>query len=458
MSRQEDVKAKLQRMMLERQEKANREKPNPVITNPVKPRKNKGTAEFDALDAVSVGKRTSDTWADSHLDSINIYPVKQVGETEIVSLGESMLKSITSGTANSATVDICLVLAVSIGKPAEQTFNHMLSEPDEAKGNKLNWTVPDATQLNRRTGLSAIQKRTLTLSKSNLEKETDAEKRKSLEETIKRLEDQEAGVGDVTAAPTRSTADAYAYCFMAALLLKLYSKSVESFSKGLDSWKTRFAAWYDASATKISEFKPTEAQISSLRVILARRPEVWSTWAWWVSYNENKKSLLVTQQGLLNYIACQQYAYTGMHAYSLLVDIHEKTGMTFGKLLQYLNCPITRTGVRAAADIIRNHEVTSKNPGRTTHFRYSRIWNPKYFSALQSSNCRTLLYVTAKVNKMVSTQGQGGDPMEIYALKDMDEMMTKRLDEVATSLAERIIEHMLIDEESGDVWDRANQQ
>ncbi|DBA37035.1 TPA_asm: N [Hedera alphacytorhabdovirus 1] len=415
-------------------------------------RKPKGTKEFDGLDSVSVGKRTSDVWSDNHLSQINIYPVKQVASTEIISLGEILIKALSTGTSTSSTVDICLTLAVSLGKPAEASFSSMLSEPPEDQGSKLPWVAPDSTKIAKTSGLSYVQRRTLNMAKTNLATETDEAKRDVLTETIKNLEDQEAGIIEPQSQPTRSTDDANAYCFMASLLLKLYSKSVESFMKGIESWKTRFAAWYDSSSSKITEFKPTESNITGFRTILARRPEIWSTWVWWVAHNENAKSLLITQQGLLNYVACQQYAYSGMHAYSLLVDIHEKTGMTFGKLLQYLNCPITRNGVRVAADIIRNHEITSKNANRTTYFRYARIWNPKYFSALQSSNCRTLLYVTAKVNKMVSTQGQGGDPMEIYALKDMDEAITKRLDVVATTLAERIIDHMLIDEESGDVW------
>ncbi|UZP80985.1 nucleocapsid protein [Alphacytorhabdovirus ribes] len=428
---------------------------NPLLNKPHIPvvKQPRGTSEFDHLDGISVGKRTSEVWADSHLDYINIYPVKKVAGAEVIALGEAMVKSIMSGTANSNTVDICLVLAVSIGTPAEPTFKNMLDEPDETKGKKLSWATPDSTQLQKTTGLTAMQKRTLDLSRLNLEKETDEEKKKTLAATIKNLEDQEAGIGQTNTVSSRSTADANAYCFIAALLLKLYSKSVESFIKSLESWKTRFAAWYDTSPVKITQFKPTEAQVTSFRLILARRPEIWSTWVWWISYNENQKSLLVTHQGLLNYVACQQFAYTGMHSYSLLVDIHEKTGMTFGALLKQLNCPITRTGVRAAAEIIKNNEVTSKNPTRTTYFRYSRIWNPKYFSALQSSNCVTLLYVTAKVNKMISTQGQGGDPMEIYALKALDETMTNRLDAVATLLAEKIIDHMLIDDQSGEMWE-----
>ncbi|DBA37028.1 TPA_asm: N [Geum alphacytorhabdovirus 1] len=449
---QETIQEKMRRLAeVKRQKMANHSStkaPPPENPSP----KPKGTKEFDNLDSVSVGKRTSDVWNDTHLSQINIYPVGQISSTEIISLGEAMIKSITTGTATSSTVDICLTLAVSLGKPAEASFSPMLSEPPEDQGSKLPWVVPDSTKVAKTTELSGMQKRALSMAKTKLTTETDEAKKKTLEETIKRLEDQEAGIIASQTQPTRSTDDANAYCFMAALLLKLYSKSVESFMKGLESWKTRFAAWYDSSSSKITEFKPTESHITGFRTILARRPEIWSTWVWWVSYNENAKSLLITQQGLLNYVACQQYAYSGMHAYSLLVDIHEKTGMTFGKLLQYLNCPITRNGVRVAADIIRNHEITSKNASRTTYFRYSRIWNPKYFSALQSSNCRTLLYVTAKVNKMVSTQGQGGDPMEIYALKDMDEAITKRLDVVATTLAERIIDHMLVDEESGDVW------
>nr|DBA37200.1 TPA_asm: N [Tolmeia alphacytorhabdovirus 1] len=447
------VQARLQQLMAAKAQKKQAEtsqskpqRPEPKPAKPVVP------SEFESLDQIAVGKRTSEVWSDSHLDKINIYPVKQASATEILSLGETMLKAITSGIANSSIVDICLVLAVSLGKPAEQTFSHMLKPPTEALGVKLNWVEPDVTQLGRKAGLTDTQQRAMEIARTRLASETDEEKKKQYEATIKKLEDQEKGIAEQSQKTANSTADANAYCFLAAILLKLYSKSVESFTKAQESWAARFSAWYDTSPAKVKGFKPTEANITALRTVMARRPEIWSTWTWWVAFNDNTKGLQVTHQGLLNYVACQQFAYTGMHAYSLIVDIHEKTGMTFGKLLQQMNCPVTRSGVKAVAEIIRNHEVTSKNPARSTYFRYSRIWNTKYFSALQSTNCRTLLYVAAKVNKIVSTQGQGGDPMEIYALKDMDETMTKRLDAVATDLAERIIDHMLIDDQSGDVW------
>nr|AJS10607.1 nucleocapsid protein [Lettuce necrotic yellows virus] len=407
---------------------------------------------YDSLAGVTIGKRASRKWSDADIKSIPIYDVHQVPAAQVIALGKDLLTQIQNNSVNTVTVDYCLVLAVSIPKPAMTSFEHLLTPPSSDQGTRLDFTQPQAGVSNR-SGLTAIEKRTLDATRKNLLTETDEEKRARYEAIIKKMEDQEAGLGTSRTTVVTSETEAAAYGFLAATLLKLYAKSTESYIAGLAQIRNRFAAWYDCPKAVLDAFQPTEAALVSLRAAFARRPEVLSTWTLWVAVNENRTpGLLVTQQGLLNYLACQQFAYPGMHAYTLLIEIHEHTGMKFSDLLVEMDCPATRAGVREALELIRDYEITKDHPKRTTYFRYARNWDPKYFGALQSTECKTLVYVAASVSKKVSAQGANGDPMEIFAIKNLDATIKARLDPVAENMAGKILDQMLMDEMSGASW------
>ncbi|DBA36932.1 TPA_asm: N [Artemisia alphacytorhabdovirus 1] len=400
----------------------------------------------------SVGKRVSREWTDGDVVNVPLYKVTRVDAGQIMALGRDLLTQISSGVINSTTVDICLVLAVSLPKPAVTSFEHMLQPPDFEFKQELEFNTPSGGSTTRK-GLSKRDETMLKTSKERITTMEEGDEKTKLADLIKKLEDQEAGGGEVATTYVPKEGETAAYCFLAASLLKLYAKSVEVFETGIKQMQDRFAAWYDCKTQIVTGFKPTTANLNTLRTCFSRRPEILSTWTMWVAYNENRKpSLLVTQQGLLNYLACQQFSYPGMHAYTLLIEIHEMTGMKFNELLKEMDCPATRTAVKEVFTIIKNFEVTKKHPSRTTYFRYARNWDPHYFGALQSTQCKTLVYVAASISKQISTQASKGDPMEIYAIKDMDATIKSRLDPVATTLVHKLLDVMLKDAMSGSAW------
>ncbi|DBA37022.1 TPA_asm: N [Garlic alphacytorhabdovirus 1] len=418
---------------------------------PVKqPIKRSENTTYDELNAIGVGKTASAVWKDSMLDSINCYDVKQINAANIIMLGKELIRHMNGGDINSITADICLVLAVSIPKPASTVFEHMLEALPPNIGKKLTFNQPTPGPKE----LSKLQRTRLEKFRELLGLETEEEKRKALQDQIDALEAQERGEGVSTNTNDTRDTDAASYCFLAAILLKLYSKSAESMINSLATIKGRFSAWYDGAPTALDAITFSDANLSTLRLVFARRPELMATWTLWAAYNENRTQnpLLQTHQGLLNYLACQLFSYMGMHAYSLIIDIHEKTGVKFGQLLKELDCPHTRASVRTVFEVIRDHEVTTAHPNRKTYFRYARSWDPKFFGSLQSSNCKTLVYVVASVNKKLAAQGSAGDPLEIYAIKDLDPLLVTRLEEVAVRLSNKILDQMLQDEMTGSSW------
>nr|DBA37119.1 TPA_asm: N [Pogostemom alphacytorhabdovirus 1_Pog] len=408
-----------------------------------------GSSKYRDLDDVSVGKLTSSRWSDNDLNTIHVYRVTRLSAAKCITLGGQLIASLENGNISSHTADICLALALSLAKPAVNNFEWLLDPITGEMGISTPFNQPDVSDVGG--GLSATETAMMQRAREKLPGATTEEEINRFTSIIRRLEAKEKGSAENLQAINEFAATSY--CFLAAFIMKLNGKSEDSFIESLQMMRLRYSAWYEGESTVLRSFNPSMDTVRALRVVFTRRPELLSTWILTIAYNENKVApLTITQQGLLNYLACQQYAYYGMHAYTLLLSIHEATGLKLGTLLKEMDCPVTRAGVRAAFDLIKDHEITSKFPNRKTYFRYARVWNSKYFSALQSSNCTTLVYVTAKVSKITSSQKAGGDPLEIYAIKNMDDVIKARLDKVATRLASMILDTMLIDEESGSAW------
>ncbi|ATS17308.1 nucleocapsid protein [Cabbage cytorhabdovirus 1] len=453
---EQQLQDEIQRIRMERARKGKNIEAGPSnVPPPVKPRtvlpKQTSNQRYLEIDSVSVGKLTSVPWSDTELSKIPIYRVNAINAAKCLTLGRTVFENLNAGTVTAALADMCLALAVSLPKPALATFEHLLTPIPATIGTGVAFNQPEVNDA--APSLTATQQMALNRARERLQTETDAERQADLQRTIDRLEQQVNGERVNAPANHVNESDATAYCFLAAFIMKLNGKAEDAFQEGIAKMKIRYPAWYEGGSQVLLNFNPTLETLKALRTIFNRRPEILSTWVMTVAVNENREGVMLpTHQGLLNYLVCQQYSYFGMHAYSLLLSIHEATGIKLGQLLREMDCPITRAGVMAAFDLIKNHEITSKNPARTTYFRYARVWNSNYFRALQSSNCTTLVYVAAKVAKITSAQKVGGDPMEIYALKNIDEVMLTRLNKVAAKMSELILTAMMEDEIAGVAW------
>ncbi|DBA36954.1 TPA_asm: N [Baccharis alphacytorhabdovirus 1] len=408
--------------------------------------------KYAEVSSANTGKLASLAWKDSELSKVHIYRVDVLSAAKCITLGQRLTNALKSGLITSTTGDICLTLALSLAQPGVSGFYPMLHPIPNTIGSTVAFSMPDGLQ--EASTMSKTAKAKLLLARKNLKKtDLSAEDRAKYEEIVANLEAQEHGTGSSTSVPVIRESDAVAYCYLAAFLMKLAGKDESMFLESLTSMAMRYAAWYDGATSLLTDFKPSVEALKTLRMVFNRRPEILSTWILTVAGNENREGELPqTHQGLLNFLAGQQYAYTGMHAYKLLLDIHEASGIPYSDLLAGFDCPITRNGIMEVLVLIRDHEITKANPDRTTYFRYARVWNPKYFMALQSSNCKTLVYVTAKVAKLIGAQKAGGDPTEIMAIKNLDKMMRDRLDIVAEKMANSIFDVMLHDNESGTAW------
>nr|DBA37146.1 TPA_asm: N [Pogostemom alphacytorhabdovirus 3_Pog] len=417
---------------------------------------NKNT-KYDDLDDVRVTlTNVPKIWEDSELSSIKVYDVDRLSPTDIIQHGQAVFKRIEEEKFTTSDVDIILALAVSLLEPGCSLKEpvYILEKPDEGKGNKYKRVNVEASETTARDNLKKAQQLERMREKHSQAK-TEAEKLR-LESVMKKLESAIAtsdSAGDSSSEPVdvANSDEAYVYPYLAAYTLRLYGKTPEAWCDKLELAKKRAATWYNITGGLVENLVISNKQAAFIRESMARKPEVCSTWVLWCAYTENNPSKLSsTSAGMMKYLSTQMYSYTGMHAYSFIVQIQLETGVSFKTLLSELDCPATRSAVREVANVIRRYEVTAAHPKRTTYFRYARVWDPGYFSSIQTSNCKMLAYVVAQVRKSIA--GGMSSPTDIFALKGLDEKFIATLDIVADNLYDIIIANTTQDSESGSIW------
>ncbi|DAF42441.1 TPA_asm: nucleocapsid [Bacopa monnieri virus 1] len=416
-------------------------------------------SRYDDLDDVRVTLTNAPkVWDDKDLATIKTYDVSQMSPTDIMIHGKAVFERIEGDKFSTSDVDIILALAVSILEPgcSMETPIYILEPPMDKIGNKFKTINVEASESRADENLERARQLERMRGKHSRAK-TEADKRR-LESILKRLENTIS-----SSDPNEESEDAklditnedevFMYPYLAAYLLRLYGKTPEAWCDKFDLAKKRAATWYNVTGGIVENVLISAKQATFIREAMARKPEICSTWVLWGAYTENNpEKLSSTSAGMLKYLSTQMYSYTGMHAYSFVIQIQSETGVSFKTLLTELDCPATRVAVREIAGIIRKYEITAAHPNRTSYFRFARVWDPGYFSSVQTTNCKMLAYVVAQVRKSIS--GGMNSPTDIFALKGLDEKLIADLDVVAGNLYEIIMASTTQDEESGSIWKR----
>lgn len=435
-----EIQEALSRAILNRNKK---QQPKPEVTQVA--------SKYDVINDVKVSlSAQAKLWDDKDTAGIITYDVKQLSARDISSYGHGFVTRLGTGQLTSSDVDICLAMAVSLPKPGISEFTPLLTPPEAQYGKKIPFLLPEASNVNVNEQQREIQ---IRLYQNRIDKAANEEEKQKAMEKMAELEQRKETNSPVQDAGEISTAEASAYAYMAAYLMRLCGKLATSFSNSWEKSKERYKAWYGNTNTKFGNFVMTEAIATAFKEHLQRRPEVESTWVMWVAYNENEnKSLARNDLGLLTYLACQMFSYKGMHCYSLFLQIHIATGIQFGTMLRELDCPATRLACEALLTMVKDYEQTAKFPKRKTYFRYARVWDSGYFTALQTKNCKMLTYVLASTTKMISSQTASSDPVSIQGIQGIQDELRVTLDQVAKKLYAIVYVDSTQDSTSGSIW------
>nr|DAF42378.1 TPA_asm: N [Allium chinense virus 1] len=386
--------------------------------------------------------RQVDMWKDSDFKNLKIYNIQQLQDDELNLFGRAMVNAINTENVTSDIVFMMLYMAVSLRSTAD-VGAYLLYDVNAVMTSTIPHPKPDVTVGNDHTGIDEDE--VLDRLKTKIIKKKNAEQR---------VDDAMASTSAVQHTEDMTinkTSSAACYAYMAAFLLRLNSRDPESLVGKLETAKARFAGFYDDGKEVFDEVQPNMEAFKMIRDILARKPEIISTWVAWVAYSENEHNLVKQDRGLLEYLALQVFAYQGMHVVVQILAIHQISKFPMGNLLRELDCRMTRSAVKEVHIIIRDYHRNANYPNRKTYFRYARVWDEGYFSRVQSKNCAQLLYLAAKTVKELSPNSNS-DPTQIYAVKSMSETMKEQLNIVSNKLLVLILSSVEDDDETGQIW------
>lgn len=403
--------------------------------------------------------RSASNWDDKDFYQVRIFNVSQLSADECVLFGKSIFKAINEDSVTADVVFMMLYLAVSCKSTLDVEKN--LLTPPPGMTQTIEYTKPtpsNEVDINS----SGIEDQlddifdTPSASAPGISKRAMKRARAKKGAASRELEDTIRAARGQSEEHATSLSDkgfmAAAYTYIAAFLMRLQcrqpdSKMIEATKKAIE----RFSGFYDDGREVFDTLEISEESLRAIRDVIARKPEVTSTWVAWIAYNENKVSLVKQDFGLLEYLATQVFSYQGMHVVTQTLAIHQITAVPLGMLLREMDCQMTREAVREIYRIVKDYHRNADHPDRTTFYRYARVWNEGYFSRVQSKSCAQLLYLAAKIVKELGTNSNS-DPTQIYAVKDLAASAKERLNKVADNIISFIWAQAADDEEAGDAW------
>uniref|UniRef100_A0A6M2F110 Uncharacterized protein n=1 Tax=Populus davidiana TaxID=266767 RepID=A0A6M2F110_9ROSI len=371
------------------------------------------------------------TWSDSELSKINTYNVKQLDSAQSMIVGSALLMEIRNDKVSKDLLYKILLLAISLPLPGGDVDAHLLTPPPDGYGTQSMEASID-TENNQDDEFAEAEAELLAMIK---EREKKKNQKKATSSIANVLENLDVKGGDEGEDNRKRDMSACAYCCLAAHLLRLAIKTPESFLRSIENFKARYQGWYDDGSDILVNLELTAEFATSLRQALERDRRLVNTWVMWVAYNENEGNMDRRNSSMLDYLAGQVFSYNGMKGYQLTMDIQRATMCDMSTLLSELKCGLTRQAVLDIEDVLRHEKL----PNRKTYFRYSRVFDPGYFSNLQTKKCRALVYVLAKTYKEISTStSEASDPLSIHELRNLGDPLKQTLDQASANLVNMI--------------------
>ncbi|DBA36860.1 TPA_asm: N [Coptis gammacytorhabdovirus 1] len=248
----------------------------------------------------------------------------------------------------------------------------------------------------------------------------------------------------VNAVEDSDTQKRTSYCFLAAFMMRLLVKGPDNVVTGLANMKLRYESFYGPSRT-VSTFTVSLMQATAYRDALQSQSLIASTYTHSLAHTNQEMGNVLDQResGVLSYLGFLPFSYTGMHAYSLMMELKSSTKIALDKLLSLFYSDITAPALLKVATILRDYERTTEYPERNITFRYCTLWAPQYFASVRSRNCIHLLYTVAFAWKTISSGNVNADPSRIAAVGTLSDSMKGTLKRAGEIIGESLKRNML---------------
>ncbi|CAI5383840.1 N putative capsid protein [Monoclea gottschei varicosa-like virus] len=216
--------------------------------------------------------------------------------------------------------------------------------------------------------------------------------------------------------------------YLAASLLKLFTKEPRSWTKAYDHIKNSYQKFYDIEFP-LGDLIVPDSVIDHIHSHFATKDVYRNTLGYLLYHMSGVSSC----QGMIRMLFGQHLANTGMHSISLFLAAAHAGKFESYVLMSALHSRLT---VKALETImyIGAHYLSDPPPeAEKGTWRYSRLYDEKMFLSLQTKNCRELTCILAHLCEHFGVQG-AGNILDIAVLRPLSKETQTLLARVAWNI------------------------
>jgi len=383
--------------------------------------------DFNTIDSITPALTGTPeaAWNDADFDRIPGWTGVILEDAQIIGAGEAFLANINANTISIRTVIRGLRLAMSLCSVDPSRRGALLTVKDRS-------AVERALQYEQLPELETFSDTPFTLRAQQIQHGQNP-----VATGDATLQPQVPQVGAETEQSKRA-----AYTFIAGYLMRLLVKDPDNIVNGLPNMKQRYESFYGPSKI-VAEFSLNRMQANAYREACVSQSKIISTYTMALAYTQSAENRDERETGVLSYLGYLPFSYTGMHAYTLLMELRKATGVSPGKLLTLFYADVNKAALNTIRTILMQFERTTEHPQRNVYFRYSACWGSHYFASLKSRNCPYLVYTAAAASKILSAATDASDPEKIAAVQNLSDQMKRTLKLAGEIIGNSLKQNML---------------
>ncbi|KAK8520324.1 hypothetical protein V6N13_031219 [Hibiscus sabdariffa] len=226
--------------------------------------------------------------------------------------------------------------------------------------------------------------------------------------------------------------------YICASVLRLVTKSDQSYLKSWEHITRSFNTCYRKDFPVF--FKPDAICVRAIRDrIHANLILKYSV----APFLVGMRDLNEIDQGMCKMLFEQHLAFTGMHAYPLMMKCVEKLSLSTSEVAAVLRYPVTEKALKTI-QYIRSHYEFPETPeekamaSKGSLWKYARIFYDNRFDGIQTKNCPYLVAILARAAKKLGVGGPG-DITQIHHIAHMKGDQAERVESIASRLCQLAI-------------------
>lgn len=376
-------------------------------------------------------------WRDADINLISVWHGTSLDDAAILTVGQEWLNEITTGNICGRTAARGLKLSMSLKSMEAGRVAHLLTQV--GRGEAAEGDVPALVNM---PGIEQFGSTPFTLRAQQViagPAQAMLPVAAAAAPPAQNVQEPAVPEGQDTETEKR-----YAYTFLAAYLMKIMIKSVENVIQGIPNMRARFESFYGP-ARAVTGFRLSMERAAAYKEALLSQGNILTTYTLALAHTQHAASAnhSVKERGVLSYLGYLPFSYSGLHAYTLMIELKNFTNIGLDRLLSLFQADINSPALLKIAQIVRELERTVEHRDRSTYFRYCANWSSKYFACLRSRKCTYLLYTVACAWRVLAAGHENADPERIVAIGTLAESMKRTLKIAGEIIGESLKQNML---------------